>query len=115
LRLVGRTTIVLAVGAMAATIVTFALRVAGAEGVPVFIGSAVALAMLAALVGEATDQLGGRLGPGATGVLQSALGNLPELLISLFALQAGLVPVGQTDLIRSVLANLRLVAGLRFR
>src|SRR5205085_4993297 len=114
LRLVGRTTIVLAVGAMAATIVTFALRVAGAEGVPIFIGSAVALAMLASLVGEATDQLGGRLGAGATGVLQSALGNLPELLISLFALQAGLVTVVQTALIGSILANTLLVLGLAF-
>ena len=110
----GRTTIVLAVGAMAATIVTFALRVAGAEGVPIFIGSAVALAMLASLVGEATDQLGGRLGAGATGVLQSALGNLPELLISLFALQAGLVTVVQTALIGSILANTLLVLGLAF-
>jgi Ca2+:H+ antiporter len=114
LRLVGRTTIVLGVGAIAATIVTFALRVAGVQGVPVFIGSALALAMLASLVGEATDQLGGRLGPGATGVLQSALGNLPELLISLFALQAGLVTVVQTALIGSILANTLLVLGLAF-
>ena len=31
-----------------------------------------------------------RLGPGATGVLQSGLGNLPELFVSIFALRAGL-------------------------
>ena len=44
-----------------------------------------------ALVGDGTDQLGHRFGPNATGVLQSALGNLPELFISIFALRAGLV------------------------
>jgi len=114
LRIIDRTTIALIAGAVGATVVTLVLRIAGAEGVPVFIGSAVALAMLAALVGEATDQLGGRLGPGATGVLQSALGNLPELLISLFALQAGLVTVVQTALIGSILANSLLVLGLAF-
>jgi Ca2+:H+ antiporter len=92
--------------------VSAGLRISGIEGVPPFIGSAVALACLAALVGEGTDQLGARLGPGATGVLQSALGNLPELLISIFALQAGLVAVVQTALIGSILANSLLVLGL---
>ena len=53
--------------------------------------SAVALAVLAALVGEGTDQLGSHLGPGATGVLQSALGNLPEFFVAVFALRAGLL------------------------
>jgi Ca2+:H+ antiporter len=94
--------------------VTLVLRIAGAEGVPTFFGSAVALASLAALVGEATDELGGHLGPGATGVLQSALGNLPELFISIFALQAGLIAVVQTALIGSILANALLVLGLAF-
>ena len=55
-----------------------------------------------------------RLGPGATGALQSALGNLPELFISLFALQAGLVTVVQTALVGSILANSLLVLGLAF-
>ena len=63
---------------------------------------------------EATDQLGHRFGPGATGVLQSALGNLPELFISIFSLQAGLVVVVQTALIGSILANTLLVLGLAF-
>jgi Ca2+:H+ antiporter len=55
-----------------------------------------------------------RFGPGATGVLQSALGNLPELFISLFALQAGPVAVVQAALIGSIFANLLLVLGLCF-
>ena len=52
--------------------------------------------------------------PGATGVLQSALGNLPELFIAIFSLQAGLVVVVQTALIGSILANSLLVLGLAF-
>src|SRR5437764_350971 len=44
----------------------------------------------------------------------SALGNLPELFISLFALQAGLATVVQTALIGSILANSLLVLGLAF-
>jgi Ca2+:H+ antiporter len=112
LGMLGRTTLVLGAVALTAIAITAALRITGVEGVPPFIGSAVALAALAALVGEGTDQLGARLGPGATGVLQSALGNLPELLISIFALQAGLVAVVQTALVGSILANTLLVLGL---
>jgi Ca2+:H+ antiporter len=112
LRTLGPRVLALGVVALLAIAVTAGLRIAGLEGVPPFIGSALALACLAALVGEGTDQLGARLGPGATGVLQSALGNLPELLISVFALQAGLVALVQTALIGSILANSVLVLGL---
>ena len=79
-----------------------------------FVASAVALAGLAGLVGEGTEQVGQRLGPGLTGVLQSALGNLPELFIGIFSLRAGLVVVVQSALIGSILANSLLVLGLAF-
>jgi Ca2+:H+ antiporter len=84
------------------------------DAVLAFVISAVAIALLAALVGRAVDELAERLGPGATGVLQSALGNLPELFIALFALKAGLVTVVQSALIGSILGNLLLVLGLAF-
>jgi Ca2+:H+ antiporter len=76
--------------------------------------SAVAVTLLATLVGRSVEQLGDRFGPGATGVLQSALGNLPELFISIFALKAGLVDVVKAALVGSILANLLLVLGLAF-
>src|SRR2546423_9155337 len=110
----GRGVSMLVLLALAATVATFALQVTGADHVVVFVASAVALAALAALVGEGTEQLGHRFGAGATGVLQSALGNLPELFISIFALQAGLVVVVQTALIGSILANSLLELGLAF-
>jgi Ca2+:H+ antiporter len=79
-----------------------------------FVVSAAAVAMLAALVGRAVDHLADRLGAGAVGVLQSALGNLPELFISIFALRAGLTTVVTAAIIGSILANLLLVLGLSF-
>ncbi len=79
-----------------------------------FLAAAGAVTVLASLVGRAVEQMGDRFGPGATGALQSALGNLPELFIALFALRAGLVTVVQSALIGSILANLLLVMGLAF-
>ncbi len=85
-----------------------------ANAVLIFIISGGALAFLAALVGIATDQLGARLGSGATGVLQSALGNLPELFVGIFALRAGLITVVQAALVGSILGNSLFVLGLAF-
>jgi Ca2+:H+ antiporter len=89
-------------------------RFTAAGPIPAFLTSGFAVALLAALVGRSVEQLGDRFGAGATGALQSALGNLPELFISLFALQSGLVVVVQAALIGSILANLLLVLGLGF-
>jgi len=91
-----------------------ALDLAGSNAVLRFVAAAAALAMLARLVGTATEQLGGRLGAGGAGTVQSALGNLPELFVALFALQKGLVGVVKAALIGSVLANSLLVLGLAF-
>jgi Ca2+:H+ antiporter len=82
--------------------------------VPAFVITAVALAALARVVGHATEQLGSRLGSGGAGVVQSALGNLPELFIALFALHDGLIAVVQAALVGSILANSILVLGIAF-
>jgi Ca2+:H+ antiporter len=87
---------------------------AGFPSVLAFILAAVATALLAALVGRCVERIGDRLGSGAVGVLQSALGNLPELFISFFALRKGLLVVVQSAIIGSILANLLLVLGLAF-
>ena len=100
--------------AIAACVVAGVLTAVNAGAVVRFVVSGVALALLATLVGQATEQLGERLGPGATGVLQSALGNLPELFVGIFALRAGLVGVVQASLVGSILGNSLLVLGLAF-
>jgi Ca2+:H+ antiporter len=113
-QLLGKKLVITSVLTVVAMAITIVLRAVGADSVAVFILSAVALAGLASIVGDGTEQLGHRLGHGATGVLQSALGNLPELFIAIFALRAGFVVVVQTALIGSILANSLLVLGLAF-
>ena len=80
--------------------------------VPRFALATVALAGLAWAVALATEQLGEHVGAAATGVLQATLGNLPELLVVIFALKAGELVVAQTALVGSLLANALLVLGL---
>jgi Ca2+:H+ antiporter len=80
--------------------------------VPRFALATVALAGLAWAVALGTEQLGEHVGPRATGVLQATLGNLPELLVVIFALKAGELVVAQTALVGSLLASALLVLGL---
>jgi Ca2+:H+ antiporter len=101
--------------------IVLAFVVAGALGVlhyatdsyvAQFLVGIVALSGLAWTVGVGTESVGARFGPATTGVLQSTLGNLPELFIVIFALRAGEVLVAQTSIIGSLLANALLVLGL---
>ena len=98
------------VAAAAAGVLSFA----HANAVLSFIVSALALATLASLVGRSVEALGDRLGPNATGILQTALGNLPELFVIMFALKAGLFDVVKATLVGSILSNALLVLGLAF-
>ena len=103
--------IVIALCAIAAS-ASGILHFAHANAIVAFAVTAIALALLAMIVGDATEQLGSRLGPGATGVLQASLGNLPELFVAIFALRAGLANLVQAALIGSILGNALLVFGL---
>ena len=89
-------------------------RYVDVNNVLAFVLAGLTLAILASLVGRSVDHLGDRLGSGATGVLQSALGNLPELFVCVFALRAGLLKVVEAAVIGSILSNLLLVLGLAF-
>jgi Ca2+:H+ antiporter len=80
--------------------------------VPRFAVATLALAGLAWVVSFATEQLGERFGPAVTGMLQSTLGNLPELFVVIFALQKGELVVAQTAIVGSIFANAMLVLGL---
>jgi len=87
---------------------------AGAGSVTRFVVAGFALAALAAVIGQAIEHVGERLGAGATGLLQSTLGNLPEFFVALFALHQGLTGVVQAALVGSVLGNAVLVLGCAF-
>ncbi len=99
--------------AAALTVATGVMAGTGAPDVARFAIAAVALAALAVLVGEAIEQIGEYLA-GPTGLLQSSLGNLPELLVAIFALRLGLTSVVQAALVGSVLGNVLLVLGAAF-
>ncbi len=109
-----RSDLIVVGGSALAIILSGVAHYAGAPSVLSFILAGIAVAMLASLVGRSVEQLGDRFGAGATGVLQSALGNLPELFIGFFALRAGLVAVVQAAIIGSILSNILLVLGLSF-
>lgn len=111
--LVGSDKVIIAVAVLLCVVAGLA-HYGGWNTVVAFVVSAAAVAVLASLVGRGVEQLGDRFGPGATGALQSALGNLPELFISIFALKQGLESVVRAAIVGSILANLLLILGLAF-
>jgi Ca2+:H+ antiporter len=98
-------------GILAVSVLTGVLHYAGTADLAVFVLGAIALAGLAWVVSFATEAVGERFGPAVTGVLQSTLGNLPELFVVLFALGAGELVVAQAAIFGSLFANALLVLG----
>jgi Ca2+:H+ antiporter len=111
-RVLKRNDIVSLSGTAAAVILAGGLHFAGANAILRFAVDAAALSMLAMTVARGTEEVGRHLGPAPTGLMQAALANLPELLVSIFALRAGLVHVVEATLIGSILANSLLVLGI---
>ncbi|MGH9057301.1 MAG: calcium/proton exchanger [Acidimicrobiales bacterium] len=114
LRALTRSQKVTQLAAVALIVAAAVAEVLDAGAVARFVMAGFALAALAAVVGQAIEQVGERLGPSATGLLQSTLGNLPELFVGLFALRDGLVGVVRAALVGSVLGNAVLVLGCAF-
>lgn len=110
--MLSRTNYIVFGGTAAAVVVAATLHFSGANPIVQFIAAAVALSLLAMNVSSGTEQIGTHLSAGATGILQAALGNLPELLVCAFSLRAGLIQVVQGALIGSILANSLLVLGV---
>ncbi len=84
----------------------------GAAPVLVFAACALGIVPLAGLMGEATEALAHRTGPGVGGLLNATFGNAAELIITLFALRAGLVTLVQASLVGSIIGNLLLILGV---
>lgn len=83
-----------------------------AAPVLVFAFAAAAIIPLAKYLGEATEHLASHTNPALGGFLNATFGNATELIIALFALNAGLIGVVQASLTGSIVANLLLVGGL---
>jgi Ca2+:H+ antiporter len=63
-------------------------------------------------MGEATEHLAARTGPGIGGLLNATFGNMAELIIATVALRAGLVDLVKASITGSILGNLLLILGL---
>jgi Ca2+:H+ antiporter len=95
--------------------IAIALELAHVDN-PVIIFGAAALAVIpcAAVMGEATEAIAAKTGPGIGGLLNVTFGNAPELIIAFFALLEGLQEVVKASLVGSVIGNVLLVMGAAF-
>jgi Ca2+:H+ antiporter len=82
-----------------------------ADATVVFIASGAAILGLAWVVGLSTERLGSLTGPQVGGILNATFGNIAELIIAFFALQAGLIEVVKASITGSIIGNLLLVLG----
>jgi Ca2+:H+ antiporter len=88
-----------------------ALELAHAEPVLVFAAAALGVIPCAAVMGESTEAIAARTGPGIGGLLNVTFGNAPELIIAFFALLEGLQEVVKASIAGSVIGNILLVMG----
>ncbi|HTX07766.1 MAG TPA: hypothetical protein VME22_04085 [Solirubrobacteraceae bacterium] len=84
----------------------------GISRIAAFVLATLALAGVAWVVSMAIEQVGRRVGPAVTGVMQATLANLPEFFVVIFALGAGETVLAETAILGSILVNALLVLGL---
>src|SRR5205823_5837668 len=77
----------------------------------VFSLSCLSLMPLAKAMGDATEDLAERLGPGPGAILNASFGNAAELIVALLALSKGHVALVKGSITGSILGNLLLIAG----
>ncbi len=78
----------------------------------VFVLSAVGVIPMAGYIGAATEALAVYTGPKIGGLLNATLGNAAELIITLVAINAGLLELVKASITGSILGNLLLVLGM---
>jgi Ca2+:H+ antiporter len=91
--------------------VAVVLELAHAGPVLVFAAAAIAVIPCAAVMGEATEAIAAKTGPGIGGLLNVTFGNAPELIIAFFALLEGLQEVVKASIVGSIIGNILLVMG----
>jgi Ca2+:H+ antiporter len=91
--------------------VAVVLELGHANPVLVFSAAALAVVPCAAVMGEATEAIAAKTGPGIGGLLNVTFGNAPELIIAFFALLEGLQEVVKASLVGSIMGNVLLVLG----
>ncbi|MDD2620235.1 MAG: calcium/proton exchanger [Syntrophomonadaceae bacterium] len=94
-----------------AILLSFYFNYTGSE-IAVFFSACIAIIPLAGIMGEATENLACYTGEKIGGLLNATFGNATELLITIFALKAGLFSVVKASIAGSILGNILLVLGL---
>ncbi len=92
--------------------VSFYLGMTHASATWVFVFACLAILPLAGLMGEATEHLTHRVGPGLGGLLNASFGNAAELIIAFMALRAGETEIVKASLTGSIIGNILIVLGL---
>jgi Ca2+:H+ antiporter len=91
--------------------VAIVLELVHAGPIVVFGAAALGVIPCAAVMGEATEAIAARTGPGIGGLLNVTFGNAPELIIAFFALLEGLQEVVKASIVGSIIGNVLLVLG----
>jgi Ca2+:H+ antiporter len=92
--------------------ISFICNIVGAPAVVVFTTAALSIVPLAGVLGRATEEISVYSGPRIGGFLNATFGNATELIISIFALKAGLFDVVKASIAGSVIGNILLVLGM---
>jgi len=74
--------------------------------------SALGVIPLAGLIGDGTEGLASHTGPKIGGLINATLGNAAELILTLFAIQRGLLELVKASITGSIIGNLLLVLGV---
>src|SRR5688572_3942146 len=80
----------------------------------IFFSAALSIVPIARLIGSSTEQLATYTGDAVGGLLNASFGNLPEVIIAVVALKAGLHGMVLASLAGAILANLLLAMGVSF-
>src|ERR1700690_2065510 len=90
---------------------TLAAQLLGWPPVAVFTLAALGIVPLASYIGEATEDLAYYTNPRFGALLNATLGNAAELIITITAVQAGLLELVKASITGSIIGNLLLVLG----
>ena len=91
--------------------ISVVLELMHADSLLVFFSAALAIMPLAGFMGKATEELSKYVGAGIGGLLNATFGNATELIIGIFALQAGLFSVVKASITGGIIGNMLLVVG----
>ncbi|MEO5894076.1 MAG: calcium/proton exchanger [Vicinamibacterales bacterium] len=93
------------------TVIALAMRFLDADPMLTFSLSALTILGLAFTLGHATEQLGIAAGPRIGGLLNATVGNVGEIIIAGFLINAGEIEVVHATITGSIIGNLLLVVG----